>query len=46
MMEESVLEERRESMMEESVVCPVCGGVMRLSSEAMLDSADRWGECV
>ena len=39
------MEERRESG-EESVVCPVCGSVMRLSSEAMLDSADRWGECV
>ena len=43
---ESVVEERRESKMEESVVCPVCGSVMRLSTAPMLDSADRWGECV
>ena len=44
---ESVVEREREERLseEESVVCPVCGSVMRLSPAPLLDSADRWGEC-
>jgi len=36
-----------ESVVEESVVCPVCGGRMSLSRGpvGLMDSADRWGEC-
>lgn len=36
-----------ESVVAESVVCPVCGGRMSLSRGpvGLMDSADRWGEC-
>lgn len=41
------MEKSVESVVAESVVCPVCGGCMSLSRGpvGLMDSADRWGEC-